>query len=179
MSKLACLSANARYVSIKKDKGTDYFFSWKSKGVCSCKLRPFYTAFLHSIKLSGCRLGKKFNKNSLAVEENNYLTKIVNIYIIYDLDAWARDPSNYVKFKNWLLASASVVNDSDQDKYVYSGYGITFDSADLRSFDNDSARNVIIFDDDNSWLYHADNCKNNFVLLSEIPTFGINESFRS
>ena len=33
---------------------------------------------------------------------------------------------------------------------MYSGYGITFDGADLRSFDNDSARNVIIFDDDNS-----------------------------
>ena len=29
----------------------------------------------------------KFDKDLLAVEQNNYLTQIVNVYIIYDLEA--------------------------------------------------------------------------------------------
>ena len=44
-------------LELKKDKGTDYVLSWKSKGVYNSKLKPFYTAFLHSIKLSGYRIG--------------------------------------------------------------------------------------------------------------------------
>ena len=36
-----------------------------------------------------------------------------------------------------------VVKNSDNEKYVYSGYGITFDSADSWILDNDTARNVI------------------------------------
>ena len=29
----------------------------------------------------------KFNKDLLAVEQNNYLTKILSVVIVYDLDA--------------------------------------------------------------------------------------------
>ena len=46
--------------------------------------QPLYTAFLHSIKLSGHMIGIKFDKDTLAVEQNNYLTKVVNIYIVYE-----------------------------------------------------------------------------------------------
>ena len=53
----------------------------------------------------------------------------------------------------------------------------TFDSAGLWSFD--TARNVIIFGVDNSSLPHADNRKNNFLVLGEGPTFKINGSFGS
>ena len=45
---------------------------------------------------------------------------------------------------------------------MYSGYGITFNSAGTWDFDNDIARNFIIYSVDNSSSYHADNCKNNF-----------------
>ena len=68
-------------------KGTDYALSLKSKGVYTSKRKALYTAFLHSIKLSGYRMGIKFDKNPLAVEQKNHLTKIVNLYIVYDLDA--------------------------------------------------------------------------------------------
>ena len=43
-------------------KGTDYVFSWESKGVFNFKLKPLCTAFVHSIKLSGYRIGIKFDK---------------------------------------------------------------------------------------------------------------------
>ena len=47
---------------------------------------------------------------------------------------------------------------SDKEKYVYSGYGITFDSASSSSFDNNTTRNAIVFCVDN-W-FHIGNCKN-------------------
>ena len=64
--------------------------------------------------------------------------------------------SNF-KFKNCSIGAASIVKNSDKEKYVYSGYGITFDSAGSCSFDKDTARNVIVFGVDNSSLSHADN----------------------
>ena len=68
---------------------------------------------------------------------------------------------------------------NDKKKYAYSGYGITFDSTGSWSFDNDTARNVIIFGVDNSSSSHADNYKNNLLVLGEGPYFGINGSFGS
>ena len=62
---------------------------------------------------------------------------------------------------------------------MHSGYGITFNSAGSWSFDNDSARNVIIFGADNCASCHAENCKNNFLVLGKGATFGINGSFAS
>ena len=32
-------------------------------------------------------MGVKFDKDPFAIEQNNYLTKIVNIYVVYDLEA--------------------------------------------------------------------------------------------
>ena len=61
---------------------------------------------------------------------------------------------------------------------MYSGHGKTFDSASWWSFDNDTARNVIIFGVDNSSSSHADNL-NDVLILGEGPTFGINGSFGS
>ena len=85
------------------------------------------SAFLHVIKISGYRIGIKFHKDPLAVEQNNYLTKIVNVYIVYDLDARPIKPTNKFKFESCLFGVTSVVNSSDKEKCVYSGYGIIFD----------------------------------------------------
>ena len=49
---------------------------------------------------------------------------------------------------------------------MYSGYGMRFDSAGSWSFDNDTARNVLIFCVDNSSSSYADNRKNYFFLSS-------------
>ena len=124
-------------------------------------------------------MGTKFDKNPLAVEQNNYLTKTVNVYIIYELDTWPRIPTNNFKFKDCLFGATNVVKNSDKEKYVYSGYGITFDSVGSWRFDNDFARNVMIFGVDNSSSSHSDNRKNNFSILGEGPTYGINGSFGS
>ena len=116
---------------------------------------------MNSIKRSEYRIGIKFDKDLLTVGQNNYLTKIVNVCIVYDLDAWPRNPINNLKFKDSLSEATNMVKNSDKEKYVYSGCGITFASAASWSFDNDFARNVIIFDVNNSSSFHSDNCKNN------------------
>ena len=68
---------------------------------------------------------------------------------------------------------------SDKEKYVYSGCGITFESTGSWSFDNDFARNVIIFGVDNSLSCHSNNRQNNFLKLGEAPTYRTNGSFGS
>ena len=113
------------------------------------------------------------------MEQNNYLTKILNAYIVYDLDAWPGNPTNNFKFRNGVFGATNIVKNSDKEKYVYSGCGITFDSAGSWSFGNDFARNVIIFGVDNSSSSYSCNRKNIFKILGESPTYGINGSFGS
>ena len=51
----------------------------------------------------------KFDKDPLAVEKNNYLTKIVNVYIVYDLNAWPKIPLRNVTLKNCLFGVTNIV----------------------------------------------------------------------
>ena len=106
----------------------------------------------------------KFDKDALAVEQNNYLTKIVNAYIVYDLEAWPKIPLRNFTLKNCLFGAANIVKNGNKEKYVYSGYGMAFDGKGEWSFGNDYARNVIIFGVDNSLSSHADNLKNNLLI---------------
>ena len=54
-------------------------------------------------------MGIKFNKNLLAVEQNNYLTKFVKVYIVCDLDAWPKIPLRYFTLKNCLFRATNIV----------------------------------------------------------------------
>ena len=84
---------------------------------------------MYSRKPSEYRIRIKFDKNPLHVEQNNYLTKIVNAYVVYDLDAWPRNCTNNFKFKNGLFGATNISKNSYKETNVYRGYGITFDSA--------------------------------------------------
>ena len=117
----------------------------KLKRLYTSKLRSLYTAFLHSIKLSGYKMVIKTDKFSLAVAQNNCAIKIVNVYVVYDLDPWLINPTNNFKFKNCLFGAMNIAKNSDKEKYVYSGSGITFNSSSSWSFDNDTARHVCNF----------------------------------
>ena len=60
---------------------------------------------------------------------------------------------------------------------MYRGYGVSSDSVCFWSFDNDTARNDIIFGFYSSSSSHSVNCKNNILILGEGPPFGIDGSF--
>ena len=78
-----------------------------------------------------------------------------------------------------MFGATNIVKNSDQEKYVYSGYRITFDSAGSWNFGNDFTGNAVIFEINNSSSSHSDSRKNNFLVLGEGPTYGINGSFGS
>ena len=122
-------------------------------------------------------MGIKFDKDPLAVEQNSYLSKLVNVYIVYDLDAWPRNPTNNFKLENCLFEATSIMENSDKENYVHSGYGIKLGGASSWSFNNDTVKNVIIFGVDNSSSSHSDNWTNNFLVLDESPTIEINKNF--
>ena len=56
-------------------------------------------------------MGVKFDKDLLAVEQYNYLNKNVNLYIVYDLGAWSRTPTNNFNLKNCLFGATNTVID--------------------------------------------------------------------
>ena len=61
----------------------------------------------------------KIDKYPLAVEQSNYLTKIVNVYIVCDLILGQGNPTDNLQFKNSLSGAAATVKNSDKEKYTY------------------------------------------------------------
>ena len=72
--------------------------------------------------------------------------------------------SNNFTPKNCLFDTVKLTRDADKGKFTYNGWEKNF-----WSFDNDTARNVIIFGVDNSSSAHTDNPRN-FLVLSKGPT---------
>ena len=70
--------------------------------------------FLHSITLSEYRMEKNIDKDPLVVKQNNYASEIVNVYIVYDLDDWPRNPTNNLKFKDCLFGAIIIVKNGDK-----------------------------------------------------------------
>ena len=114
-------------LKLKKYKETGYVISWRSKAVNFSEIKPLYTAFLHSIKLFRYEIGIKFDKERLATKQNNYLTKVVNAWIVYYLDACSKNPANSFKLKISLLGETNVMKSSDNEKWVYSRCRTVFD----------------------------------------------------
>ena len=117
----------------------------------------------------------KFDKDPLAVEKNKYVTKIA--YIVYDLYAWPNNPLNNFILKNCMLVATNIVKNSDKEKWIYSTFGIAFDGTGSQNLCNDFAKSAVIFGVDNSFSSHTDNCKNNFLVFGEGPTYCVNGSF--
>ena len=88
-------------LELKKDKGIDYVLSQKSNGVFNSKLKLLYALFLHRIKLSKYKSRIKIDKDPLAVEQNNYLTKIVI--------NWPKIPLKNFTLKNFLFEASNII----------------------------------------------------------------------
>ena len=71
----------------------------------------------------------------------------------------------------------NIVKHSDEEKYVHSGYGIAFDRKGSWSFNDDFARNVIIYRVDSSSSPHTDNLKDDALVLVEADNFSSDGSF--
>ena len=105
--------------------------------------------------------------NALTLNNDHTLDKnVVNVYIVYKLDAIAtsRDTTTFT-IQNSLFGAMQITKNADISKYNYKGYGICFDGrkefAHVRKRgnfnDTTMARNVIIFGVDMGFSKHANN----------------------
>ena len=162
-------------LELKKGKGAEYIIGWKSKFLYNSELIALYNAFLPNVNYFGNKIGIQLNSTPLVIEQINYTGKIVNVYIVYDLDHWPKNFLTNFTLENCLFKVTNIVKNSDKEKYVYSGYGIAFNGKSESIFG--LAKDVIVFGVDNSSSSHTDNLKNNFLILGEDPSFGINGRF--
>ena len=89
-------------LEFKNSKSTEYIISCKSKGIFNSKLITLYGAFFY-VTENILKIGIQFNSTSSVIKQNNYTTKIVNVYIIYDLDNWAKNVLRNFTLKNCLV----------------------------------------------------------------------------
>ena len=139
----------------------DRVLSWQSKGLSNEIIKP-HTTYNNSLnpKLNyyGTKTRAKFIRSCLKQSRISYShKKVVNIYIVYELDASSSNV-NDTTLKNCLFGAVTLTKNADIEKYKYSGYGIGFDRRSCFSFtDGGFGQNVLIFGADMSNSIHIDN----------------------
>ena len=158
---------------------------WKSKGLSSQSLnlsgtvgtandikmskpiRPAYVIFNH--------------KESFFEQKKENIIKsgsIVNIYIVYSLSQKTINSDNVLQ--NCFCGAIKVTKPgytTDTDKYIYSGYGLGFNSTGQFSHPQGGmARNIIIFGVDLSNSVHATNKTQNNLILGHGLTQEVNNT---
>ena len=90
-------------------------------------IKPFNNTLATTLDYAGNLMYVIFNGSSLKQDKITFNhTKIVNIYIVYDLHSRVNnfDPT----LENCLFGAVKITKSSGIDKYKYSGYGTGFDS---------------------------------------------------
>ena len=90
-------------LELKVNKNTEYIIDWKSKDLHKSKRLPLHGSFLPNRKYFMPKIAIQFNDTPLVVEQSNYATKIVNAYIVYDLDDWRKISLGIFIIKNCLF----------------------------------------------------------------------------
>ena len=99
-----------------------------------------------------------------------YSSFILNLHLLYDINTWPRNPTNNFTLKNCLFGAVKLTRNANKSKFVYNGPGTAFDGKDFWSFDNKTARNVIISEGINYSVGAADK-KLLLTLLKQIQYF--------
>ena len=150
---------------------------WKSKGLSDERLDSVTAStykIIPELSFYGTKTRVEFNGSCLKQDKVtlNHGT-IVNIYIVYERSK-KYNISSYPALENCLFGAVSLTKNADIDQYKYSGYGIGFDGGGEFSFGNGLGRKCIIFGADLSSSSHANNKKNNTLVLGKDFVQGIN-----
>ena len=78
-----------------------------------------------------------------------YSNFILNLYIVYELNDWPCNPAKIFPLINFLFGTVTLVRKAIKSKFTYNGRVLLFNGKGLSSFDNGSAKNVVIFGVDN------------------------------
>ena len=104
----------------------------------------------------------KFNGDCLKQEKNLFdYGKIVNIYIVYEIDGYV-NISSYSTLENCLFGAVKLTKNVDVDLYKYFGYGNGFDRKEFFSIGDEVGRNAITFGVDMSSCSHVDSKKKRY-----------------
>ena len=118
-----------KYFKVISNANGKYISSWQSKGLSDETIKPPATSD-NSLNPKASYYGTKtrleFRGSCLKQDKSTFNNgKIVNIYIIYELDKL------YIKshptLVNCLFGAVSITKNADIDKNKYSGYGVEFD----------------------------------------------------
>ena len=155
----------------------NYVLSWQSKGLSneSIKLPTTSNNSLNPrLSYYGTKVRVQFTKSCLKQSSHIFThTKIVNIYIVYELAASGSHTSDPT-IQNCLFGAVTLTKNADIEKYQYSGYGIAFDRRSSFSFPSGGfGQNVLIFGADMSSSTHIDNKKKDIIILGRGPTQGL------
>ena len=153
----------------------NYIYFWKSKGFSDENITA-HTASDYRLNLQLSYLGTKtrleFKASCLKQDKITYSHgKIINIYIVYELDKIYFNTSPMLL--NCLFGAVSWTKNADIDKSKYFGYGNGFDRGRVYSVGNDFGRNVIIFGVDMSSSVHVDNKRKEISILGKSQTQGL------
>ena len=103
-----------------------------------------------------------------------YSGKVVNIYIVYEINKKDNTISSDPTLGNCLFGTVTLTKNVNIDKYRYSGYGIGFDRGSSFSFPGGGfGQNVLIYGVDMSFSTHIDNKKKNILVFGKGPTQGL------
>ena len=155
----------------------NYIYFWKSKGLSDEELVSITASnykITPELSFYDTKTRLEFNGSCLKQDKVTYNHgKIINIYIVYEISQ-NYSISSYPTLENCLFGAVSLTKNADIDKYKYSGYGIGFDRHGESSFGNGLGKNCIIFGADLSSSLHANNQKNNILVLGKDFVQGIN-----
>ena len=99
------------------------------------------------------------------------LGKIVNIYIVYEINKKNSTTSSDPTLENCLFGAVTLTKNVNIDKYGYSGYGIEFDRRSSFSFPGGGfGQNVLIFGANMSSSAHLDDKKKDILVLGNGAT---------
>ena len=63
-------------------------------------------------------LGKLFDKDPSAVEQNHYFTKAANVFIVSDLDNWQKISLRNLATKHCLFGATTIAKNSNKEMWV-------------------------------------------------------------
>ena len=87
---------------------------------------------------------------------------------VYKLDSWSQDLNTDFTLKAFLFRGVKLAKNVDRDKYLYSGYGIGFDSRSKFSLpDGSLGKNFIIFGFDVNLSVNIYNKKKDILILGK------------
>ena len=151
----------------------EFIIEQKSKGLSNEVIKPPNNTLAPGKEFSGKRIHAKFKEGCLKQDKgtSNH-GKIVKIFLVCDLEFNLNDFGPALE--NYLFGAVKLTKNSDIHKYQCSVYGLCFDSKGTFLHKNGTfAQNVIVCGCDLSSSSHANNRKNNILVLGKDVTQGI------